>query len=175
MKAPSQKIIGDAIHVLFGAPGEQADHDSRAIECALALDACAEALRKRWTSRATLGLTRIGVHTGPAIVGNFGGGRFFDYTAYGDTINTAARLEGVNKQLGTRICVSANVAQGAANFRGRPVGDLMLRGKRQALRAFEPLTAGAYAEPTTDNILKPSPNLRAATQPPQAPSSRLWA
>ena len=60
-----------------------------------------------------LGVTRIGVHAGPAIVGNFGGGRLFDYTAYGDTINAAARLEAVNKQLGTRICVSAAAAERA--------------------------------------------------------------
>ncbi len=143
------KIIGDAIHVLFGAPGDQPDHNARAIDCALALDACAEDFRNRWARRVKLGATRIGVHAGPAIVGNFGGGRFFDYTAYGDTINTAARLEGVNKQLGTRICVSVNVTEGAENFRGRPVGDLMLRGKTQALRAFEPMTAEAYAEPAT--------------------------
>ncbi len=48
------------------------------------------------------------LHAGPAIVGNFGGGRFFDYTTYCDTINVAARLEAANKQLGTRVCVSAN-------------------------------------------------------------------
>jgi len=155
------KIIGDAVHVLFGAPGDQPDHNARAIDCALALDACAEALRQRWASRAMLGVTRIGVHAGPAIVGNFGGGRFFDYTAYGDTINTAARLEGANKQLGTRICVSANVAAGAENFRGRPVGDLMLRGKTQALRAFEPLTAEAYAEPATAQYLEAFAKLEA--------------
>jgi adenylate cyclase len=155
------KIIGDAVHVLFGAPGDQPDHNARAIDCALALDACAEALRQRWASRAMLGVTRIGVHAGPAIVGNFGGGRFFDYTAYGDTINTAARLEGANKQLGTRICVSANVAAGAENFRGRPVGDLMLRGKTQALRAFEPLTAEAYAEPATAQYLEAFTKLEA--------------
>jgi adenylate cyclase len=147
------KIIGDAIHVLFGAPGDQPDYNTRAIDCALALDACAEAFRRRWAGRVNLGLTRIGVHAGPAIVGNFGGGRFFDYTAYGDTINTAARLEGANKQLGTRICVSANVAERAENFRGRPVGDLMLRGKTQALRAFEPLTAQAYEDPATAQYL----------------------
>jgi len=143
------KIIGDAIHVLFGAPGDQPDHNARAIDCALALDACAEAFRARWSDRVSLGMTRIGVHAGPAIVGNFGGGRFFDYTAYGDTINTAARLEGANKQFGTRVCVSLDVTEGAPNFRGRPVGDLMLRGKTQALRAFEPLTAEAYADPAT--------------------------
>ncbi len=86
--------------------------------------------------------TRIGVHAGPAIVGNFGGGRFFDYTAYGDTINIAARLEAANKQLGTRICVSADGSRAGGNFRGRPVGDLVLRGRTEPLRAFEPLDRG---------------------------------
>jgi adenylate cyclase len=155
------KIIGDAIHVLFGAPGDQPDHNARAVDCALALDACAQEFRARWAPRVKLGATRIGVHAGPAIVGNFGGGRFFDYTAYGDTINTAARLEGANKQLGTRICMSANVASGAENFRGRPVGDLMLRGKTQALRAFEPLTAAAYHDPATSQYVEAFATLEA--------------
>jgi adenylate cyclase len=147
------KIIGDAIHVLFGAPSDQPDHNTRVVACALALDACAEDFRARWAGKVNLGLTRIGVHAGAAIVGNFGGGRFFDYTAYGDTINIAARLEGANKQFGTRVCVSVTVAEKADNFHGRPVGDLMLRGKTQALRAFEPLTAEAYAEPATRQYL----------------------
>ncbi|CAN7242343.1 response regulator [Mesorhizobium sp. LjNodule214] len=134
------KIIGDALHVLFGAPGEQADHAARAVACALDLDAFAEDCRKRWSDNgAALGATRIGVHAGPAIVGNFGSTRFFDYTAYGDTINIAARLEAANKQLGTRICVSERVARQVGNFRGRPVGDLVLRGRTESLRAFEPL------------------------------------
>ena len=68
-----------------------------------------------------LGVTRIGVHAGSAIVGNFGGGRFFDYTAYGDTINVAARLETANKQLGTRICVSAALAAKVEGL-SRPAG-----------------------------------------------------
>jgi adenylate cyclase len=85
--------------------------------------------------------TRIGINAGAAIVGNFGGDRFFDYTAYGDTINVAARLEVANKQLGTRICISDSVVRQVQGFRGRPVGDLVLRGKTEPLRAFEPLTA----------------------------------
>jgi len=134
------KIIGDAIHVLFGAPADQPDAASRAIGCALALDTHAERYRQDWMARgAPLGVTRIGVHAGPAIVGNFGGGRLFDYTAYGDTINTAARLEAVNKQLGTRICVSAAAAERAEGFVGRPVGDLLLRGRTEPMRVFEPL------------------------------------
>ena len=133
------KIIGDAIQVLFNAPGDQPDYDAPAIACAIALDASAEQFRERWQDRLNFGVTRIGVHAGPALVGNFGGGHFFDYTAYGDTINTAARLEAANKFLGTRICVSAAVASGAGTFRGRPIGDLMLRGRSEPLRAYEPL------------------------------------
>ena len=134
------KIVGDALHVLFGAPGDQSDHAARAVDCALALDEYAEAFRERSNNKGVaLGVTRIGVHAGPAIVGNFGGGRFFDYTAYGDTINVAARLEAANKQLGTRICVSATLADKVEGFCGRPIGDLVLRGKTEALRAYEPL------------------------------------
>jgi class 3 adenylate cyclase/CheY-like chemotaxis protein len=135
------KIIGDAIQVLFNAPGDQPDYASRAITCALNLDSWAEEFRTRWKLRGVnFGVTRIGVHAGPALVGNFGGSRFFDYTAYGDTINIAARLESANKSLGTRVCVSAAVASAAANFKGRPVGDLLLRGRSEPLRAFEPLS-----------------------------------
>jgi len=144
------KIIGDSIHVLFNAPGDQPDYAKRAIACAQELDLWAEAFRRRWKEKGVnFGATRIGVHAGPALVGNFGGGRFFDYTAYGDTINTAARLEAANKFLGTRICVSAVVANGAGNFRGRPIGDLMLRGRSEPLRAYEPLPEAAFAGPAT--------------------------
>jgi adenylate cyclase len=130
------------LHVLFGAPGEQPDHATRAVACALDLDKYAQDFRGRWQKKGIpLGVTRIGVHAGSAIVGNFGGDKFFDYTAYGDTINIAARLEAANKQLGTRICVSATLAEKVDGFRGRPVGDLVLRGKTEALRAFEPLSA----------------------------------
>ena len=148
------KIIGDAIHVLFGAPADQPDAATRAIACALALDARSESYRPEWKARGvSLGVTRIGVHAGPAIVGNFGGGRFFDYTAYGDTINAAARLEAVNKQLGTRICVSAAAVERADGFFGRPVGDIMLRGRSTPMRAFEPLSAEESASPHTKAYL----------------------
>ncbi|MCK1714554.1 MULTISPECIES: adenylate/guanylate cyclase domain-containing protein [unclassified Bradyrhizobium] len=139
------KIIGDAIQVLFNAPGDQPDHATRAVACAHDLDAWAEDFCARWKARGVnFGTTRIGAHAGPALVGNFGGNRFFDYTAYGDTINIAARLEAANKHLGTRICVSASVAEAAENFQGRPVGELMLRGRSEPLRAFEPLPPAEF-------------------------------
>jgi adenylate cyclase len=156
------KIVGDALHVLFGAPGDQPDHAARAVACALDLDEYAQSFRERCQSRGiALGVTRIGAHTGAAIVGNFGGGRFFDYTAYGDTVNTAARLETANKQLGTRICVSATLADKVKDFRGRLVGDLVLRGKSEALRVFEPLRAAQYDDPTTKSYLEAFAKLEA--------------
>ena len=156
------KIVGDALHVLFGAPGEQPDHTDRAVNCALALDEYAQSFRNQCHLKGiALGVTRIGVHAGPAVVGNFGGGRFFDYTAYGDTINIAARLEAANKQLGTRICVSAILAAKAKDFRGRPVGDLTLRGRTEALRAFEPVGVDAYKDPVTKSYLEAFAKLEA--------------
>src|SRR5947209_1168744 len=144
------KIIGDAIQVLFNAPGDQPDYATRAVACAHDLDVWAQEFRERWKAKdVSFGATRIGVHAGPALVGNFGGSRFFDYTAYGDTINTAARLEAANKFLGTRICVSAAVANAAEGFKGRPVGDIVLRGRSEPLRAYEPLPAATYEKPAT--------------------------
>ena len=149
------KIVGDALHVLFGAPGEQPDHAARAVACALDLDAFSQALRERWLEKGVpMGATRIGVHAGPAIVGNFGGGRFFDYTAYGDTINIAARLEAANRQLGTRVCVSKTVADQVPNFHGRPVGDLVLRGRTEPLRAFEPFQPEQQDDPSMTGYLQ---------------------
>ena len=144
------KIIGDAIQVLFNAPGDQPDYATRAVACAHELDAWAQDFRARQSAMGVaFGATRIGIHAGPALVGNFGGNRFFDYTAYGDSINIAARLEAANKHLGTRICVSAGVAEAAEHFQGRPVGELMLRGRSEPLRAFEPLPPAKYEAPET--------------------------
>ncbi|RXG83720.1 adenylate/guanylate cyclase domain-containing protein [Bradyrhizobium zhanjiangense] len=144
------KVMGDAIHILFNAPEDQPDHATRAIACAHDLDEWASDFRQRWKMRGVnFGITRIGAHAGPALVGNFGGSRFFDYTAHGDTINTAARLEAANKFLGTRICVSAAIAERAEDFQGRPIGDLVLRGRSEPLRAYEPLRPAAFKAPAT--------------------------
>ncbi len=144
------KVMGDGIQILFNAPGDQPDFATRAVACAHEMDAWAEKFRDGWKAKGVnFGATRIGVHAGPVLVGNFGGNRFFDYTAYGDTINTASRLEAANKLLGTRVCVSAAVADAAEGFTGRPVGDLMLRGRSEPMRAYEPLQAAVFAEPTT--------------------------
>ena len=135
------KIVGDALHAFFGAPVKQPDHPNMALKCALALDAYAEAFRSEGEAEALeLGVTRIGVHTGLAVVGNFGGDTFFDYTAHGDSVNTTARVESVNKHLGTRICVTETTASRCPDASFRPAGNLVFKGKSQGVECFHPVT-----------------------------------
>jgi len=139
------KILGDSVYAMFGAPMAQQDHARRAVDCALAIDAFARGFEAAQRAAGMpLGATRIGVNSGSAIIGNFGGALYFDYTAHGDAINVAARLESVNKQLGTRICVSASTVAEIPGFRGRPVGELVLVGRREALMTYEPLTEAQF-------------------------------
>ena len=136
------KVMGDAVHAIFSAPVDQSDHAERAVACALAIDDFSEKFRQqRLDDGLELGITRVGVNSGHAIIGNFGGDHFFDYAAYGDAVNIAARLENVNKQLGTHICVSQTTVEQIPNFIGRPAGDLLLRGRHKRLKTFEPLAA----------------------------------
>ena len=136
------KIVGDAVHLMFNAPLDQPDHASRGVHCALAMDVFAQNFAEEQRSRGiAFGVTRIGVNTGPAVVGNFGGSRRFDYTAHGDAINVAARLEAANKTLGIRICVARSTVDEVAGIAFLPVGSLMLKGKRQPLEAFMPEAA----------------------------------
>jgi len=139
-----ERIMGDAVAVLFSAPVPQADYRQRAVDCALEMDVFASAYAQRVQSQGVpWGHTRIGVHCGEVIVGNFGGKALFDYRALGDPINTAARLESVNRHLGTRVCVSQAIMDGCAGVPVRLVGRLVLKGKQQALQAYEPLVATA--------------------------------
>jgi adenylate cyclase len=85
-----------------------------------------------------------------------------------NTINIAARLEAANKQLGTRICVSATLADKVKDFRGRPIGDLILRGRTELLRAFEPLGLAQYNDPATKSHLDAFAKLEAGDPDPIA-------
>jgi adenylate cyclase len=136
------RFVGDAVAVIFSAPVEQPDHRCRAVACARDLDRFAEGFKAaRVAEGIPFGSTRIGVHSGEVIIGNFGGRRLLDYRALGDPINTTARLESANKQLGTRVCISAETAAGCPVFEGRPVGELLLKGKRKVLLAYQPISS----------------------------------
>jgi len=137
------RVVGDAVAVMFSAPVHQPDHARRAVGCALAMERFGRELVERAHARGLrLDGIRIGVDSGPVLVGNVGSSRFFDYRALGDAVNTAARLEAANRWLGTSVCVSEATAKRCEGFVGRPVGSLHLRGKRQPVLAFEPCADG---------------------------------
>ncbi len=137
------RIVGDAVAIMFSAPLPQPDHPQRALTCALEMEAWANRYAADLQAKGiAFGYTRLGVHSGEVIVGNFGGSTIFDYRALGDPVNTAARLESVNKHLGTRMCVSEATLDGCTpeqRARMRPVGRLVLKGKSEALMVFEPV------------------------------------
>jgi adenylate cyclase len=138
-----ERIIGDAVVIMFSAPVQQPDQRQRALSCAIAMQRFASRYSEELSAKGfAFGQTRIGVHSGTVIVGNFGGSHMFDYRALGDAINTASRLESVNKHLGTRMCVSENTLSGCTGVVVRPVGRLVLKGKTEPLMVFQPIHNG---------------------------------
>jgi adenylate cyclase len=138
---------------MFSAPVEQPDHRQRALRCAIDMHRYAQRHAAEANARGVpFGATRIGIHTGEVTVGNFGGSTIFDYRALGDPVNTAARLESVNKQLGTLVCVSEATLSGCRDVVTRPVGKLVLKGKTLPLMVYQPLIAdaGEQARPDPD-------------------------
>ncbi len=100
------KVVGDAVHAFFNAPEDLDDHVNKAIDCAEAIHVLTEEMRTRaGFAEYGFGRTRIGIETGMAVLGEVGAGGKLDYTAHGDAINLAARLQEANKFLGTAICI----------------------------------------------------------------------
>lgn len=132
------KIVGDAVHALFNAPLELNDHPRRALAAARDILAFTNAFMQSETARlAGLGRTRIGLETGEAVIGDVGTGSKVDYTAHGSAVNTAARLEALNKRFGTSICVGPALRSRLAEMAFRPLGAVEIRG-RGLLEVFTP-------------------------------------
>jgi adenylate cyclase len=134
------KIVGDAVHAFFGAPVPEPDHAARAVRCALDLAAFGDDFVRRQADLGReFGATRVGVQTGPVILGNFGGAGRWDYTAYGDAVNVAVRLEAANSAIGTRICIGGETAAQCPRMRFRLIGRVRLKGKINEVEALEPM------------------------------------
>jgi len=169
-----EKFAGDGLTAEFGVPEPRTDPaeiaaDARAaVDCALAMSRAMVRLNRRWRARGLpeVGI-RVGIHTGPLIVGNLGSAQRMQYSIIGDTANTAARLESYGKddpRLGSdadhcRILISEATLQhlaaaGPGAYRVMPVGSLVLKGKAQPVavhRVLAEAPAAAAAKEVCDD------------------------
>lgn len=129
------KFIGDSVMALYNVPLDDPEHARHAIETAL--DIARRTRERRFGPRQVELRTRVGVNTGLVVAGSIGAAERLEYTVIGDTVNVAARLEQLNKEHGTTLLVGAQTRQEAgAAFEFDQVGDVVLKGKAQAVAVF---------------------------------------
>ena len=145
------KFIGDAVMAFWGAPIPAEDHARRALDTALDMMEELRTLNRKWAAQGVEQALDIGigVNTGEAIVGNIGSlTHKLDYTAIGDTVNLASRLEGLNKNYGTNIIVSEAAKNAAGDgYEYRALEDVKVKGKEQAVKIYELLGRRGAATP----------------------------
>ncbi|WP_176594515.1 adenylate/guanylate cyclase domain-containing protein [Sphingobium sp. EM0848] len=133
------KFVGDAVVAFWGAPIARPDDGRNAALAAYAMWQAGEAFRRDLPPGVPpIGRTRVGLHHGEAIVGNFGGEGRIQYTALGDSMNTASRLEAANKALETSVLVSQEAMALSGLDWWRPMGRVRLRGRSTPVDLFEP-------------------------------------
>jgi adenylate cyclase len=129
------KFIGDAVFAIWGAPVKIAYHAEMGIKTAMAIQKGVEKFNS--SQRYPPLITRVGVHTGPMLVGNLGSKKRFDYTAIGDAVNLASRIEGLNKYFGTTILISEATRKDAGGFAGAVlVGTVRVKGRREPVSLY---------------------------------------
>ncbi len=133
------KYIGDAIVAFYGAPLHYDNHADLACRSALLCQKRLKALREKWKGEGRpMVEARLGINTGPMLVGNMGSHQRFDYTVIGDEVNLAARLEGINKQYGTYICISENTRNAIGDaFTVRELDLIRVVGRSTPVRIYE--------------------------------------
>jgi len=143
------KFLGDGLMALFGAPHDDAYQHEHAVKAALEMDATASRLSEKW--KATMGRELklgIGIHSGSAVVGSVGSAKHLEYTAIGDVVNVASRLQAACKDHGASILLSAQTYQEARpSFTFEKKGEIEIRGRAESMTVYsvEPLatTSGA--------------------------------
>lgn len=135
------KFEGDAIIAFFGAPNTLENHAETATSACIDMQKRMSELRKIWREQGKPELKmRIGMYSGPAVVGNMGSKSRMDYTMMGDTVNTAARLEGVNKIYGTYTMIGETTYQAAQNsVLAREIDSINVVGKTEPISVYEPV------------------------------------
>ncbi|PYN98659.1 MAG: hypothetical protein DMD91_14355 [Candidatus Rokuibacteriota bacterium] len=132
------KYIGDCIMALYNAPFEDADHAAKAIQTGLEFQERTLAVSTRWEARLGVQIRNgVGINTGEAVVGTMGSRQRLEYTAIGDTVNLASRLEGLTKDYGASIIISESTAEAVkGRFFTRELGAVAVRGKTRPVKLF---------------------------------------
>jgi adenylate cyclase len=146
-----QDVVGDSMLAVWATA--QPDAGPRTRACLAALDIARAVDRFDAGSGALSLLTRIGLHSGQVLLGNIGAGDHFEYRAVGDIVNTATRLEGLNKLLGTRILVSRDVIHELGDFFSRELGAFVLAGKSRPVEVHELLCRRADITPRLHGLV----------------------
>ena len=133
------KFIGDAVMAFWGAPIDQLDQADRAVKAALGMLERLKILQEKWKAQGLPAIDiGIGIHSGLATVGNMGSEKRFDYTVIGDTVNTASRLEGLNKEYKTHLIISeATKNKLTIPVQTKSLDGVIVKGKTQAVNIFE--------------------------------------
>jgi adenylate cyclase len=134
------KYIGDAVMAIWGAPFDEPGHAKRCCEAAVSMLARLEVLQQEWRARGQPVLDiGIGINTGIASVGNMGSRLRYGYTAIGDAVNLASRLEGLNKEYGTHIIISESTRAPLENGQAlvRELDLIRVKGKLQPVTIYE--------------------------------------
>jgi adenylate cyclase len=134
------KYIGDAVMAIWGAPFDEPGHAARCCQAAIDMLTRLEVLQQGWRARGQPVLEiGIGVNSGIASVGNMGSALRHGYTAIGDSVNLASRLEGLNKEYGTRIIISESTRAALDNesFLVRELDLIRVKGKAQPVTIYE--------------------------------------
>jgi len=138
------KFIGDGIMVIFGAPEDDQQQEEHALRTAIEMQQELRRLATKWSAEGVDMRIGVGINSGPAVVGNIGSARRMDYTAIGDTVNLASRLESATKDLGVGILLSEytyNALRGLFQF--RDMGSVQVRGRTEPVLTYTPVEKDA--------------------------------
>jgi adenylate cyclase len=143
------KFIGDCVMALWGAPTVMEDHVFRACVAALKASRRMERLNASWAAEGRKEMrVRIGIHCDTVVVGNVGSRARLSYTVMGDGVNVASRIEGLNKQFGTSICISQNVYDRVSDrIVGRALGRVSVKGRKTEIMVYELLGIAGSNDP----------------------------
>jgi adenylate cyclase len=140
------EVVGDSMMAIWAGSSAETSMRRQACETALEILEAVERFNRARAGKPAL-VTRFGLHSGQLLLGSIGASKHYEYQATGDMVNTASRIEGLSKYLGTRVLASEATVEGLTGFLTRPVGTFVLAGKSAAVPIVELGGSAENADP----------------------------